>query len=470
MQPKAADDLRRLVTDGLVERGLTYAHAAAFATPRRLALAVEGLAEPRRRSARSARARASTPPRRRSRASCAPPASPATQLETRADKKARVWFAVTTRPGRPAAEIVAETVEAVVRDFPWPKSMRWGDGSLRWVRPLHSILCILTRETGTEVVPLRDRRHRRRQPHPRPPLPRPRAVPGHLLRGLRAKLARAFVILDPAERAARIAHDAAQLAFARGLELVDDPGLLAENAGLTEWPVTLLGGIDPRFLDLPPEVLQTSMRANQKFFSLRDPASARITAYVLVANRDTADDGATIRAGNARVLAARLADAEFFWQNDLRTPLERWRRSSPTSPSTASSAPRPSASPASPPSPARSPPPSAPTPTSPNAPRSSPRPTSPARWSTSSPSSRAPWAATTPSAPARPRRRRRRRGALRPLGPSDAVPTAPVSVAVALADKLDTLTGFWAIDEKPTGSKDPFALRRAASASVDNNS
>ena len=225
------------------------------------------------------------------------------------------------RPGRAAADIVAETVEAVVRDFPWPKSMRWGDGSLRWVRPLHAILCILTRETGAEVVPLAidglaagdvTRGHRFHAPEP---------FSVTSFEDYAAKLRRAHVILDPAERAERIAHDAAQLAFAHGLELVDDPGLLAENAGLTEWPVVLMGRIEPRFLDLPPEVLQTSMRENQKFFSLRDPASGRITAYILVANRETADHGATIAAGNARVLTARLADAEFFWQNDLRTPL-----------------------------------------------------------------------------------------------------------------------------------------------------
>ncbi len=231
-------------------------------------------------------------------------------------------FAVIEQPGRPAAEIVAETVEATVRGFPWPKSMRWGDGALRWVRPLQSILCILTRESGPETVPLvidgltagnTTRGHRFHAPDEF-------AVTS--FEDYAGKLQRAHVILDPAARAETIAHDAAQLAFASGLDLVDDPGLLAENAGLTEWPVTLMGRIEPRFLDLPPEVLQTTMRANQKFFSLRDPATGRITAYILVANRDTADDGATILAGNARVLTARLADAEFFWQNDLRTPLE----------------------------------------------------------------------------------------------------------------------------------------------------
>ena len=321
MQPKASEDLRRLVTNGLVERGLTYAHAAAFATPRRLTLALEGLAEhsPRQREERKG-------PR-----ADAPPAAiegflratglAREALETRADKKGDVLFAVIERPGRPAAEIVAETVEAVVRDFPWPKSMRWGDGSLRWVRPLHSILCILVRETGAETVPLTidgiaagnsTRGHRFHAPDP---------FTVSSFEDYVAKLERAHVILDPAERAARIAHDAQQLAFASGLELIEDAGLLAENAGLTEWPVTLLGRIEERFRDLPPEVLQTSMRENQKFFSLRDPASGAITAYLLVANRETADGGATVAAGNARVLTARLADAEFFWQNDLRTPL-----------------------------------------------------------------------------------------------------------------------------------------------------
>ena len=463
MQPKAAEDLRRLVTDGLVERGLTYAHAAAFATPRRLALAVEGLAE------------ASLPVReeRKGPRVDAPDAAlqgflratglTVDQLEQRDDKKGRAWFAVIARPGRPAAEIVAEVVEATVRDFPWPKSMRWGDGSLRWVRPLHSILCILTRETGAEVVPLEidglragnlTRGHRFHAPEP---------FSVASFEDYRAKLARAFVILDPAERAARIAHDAAQLAFANGLELVDDPGLLAENAGLTEWPVTLMGRIEPRFLDLPPEVLQTTMRANQKFFSLRDPASGAITAYLVVANRETADDGATILAGNARVLTARLADAEFFWQNDLRTPLadmaaklatvtfhgklgtqgERIARIAALA-----------------------------------------REIAPAVGADPDLAERAAQLAKADLASQMVFEFPELQGTMgryyaerageppavaavaaehySPLGPSDAVPTAPLSVAVALADKLDTLTGFWAIDEKPTGSKDPFALRRAA--------
>ncbi|MFO1143685.1 MAG: glycine--tRNA ligase subunit beta [Amaricoccus sp.] len=462
MQPRAAADLRRLVTDGLVERGLTYAHAAAFVTPRRLTLAIEGLAErsPALREERKG-------PRADAPAAAIEGFLRATgltraELETRPDKKGDALFAVIERPGRAAAEIVAETVEAVVRDFPWPKSMRWGDGALRWVRPLHSILCILVRETGAEVVPFAidgihagdtTRGHRFHAPHPF----RVVSFDDYV-----AKLERAHVILDPAHRAERIAHDASQLAFAAGLELIEDEALLAENAGLTEWPVTLLGRIEPRFRDLPPEVLQTSMRENQKFFSLRDPSGA-ITAYLLVANRETPDHGATITAGNARVLTARLADAEFFWQNDLRTPLEDMAAKLATvifhnklgtqadrieriAALARELAPAVGADPD-------------------LAERA-------ARLAKADLASQmvyefpelqgtmgryyAERAGEDPAVAAAAEEH------YSPVGPSDAIPKGPVSIAVALADKLDTLASFWAINELPTGSKDPFALRRAA--------
>jgi glycyl-tRNA synthetase beta chain len=463
MQPRAADDLRRLVTAGLVERGLTYAHAAAFATPRRLALAVEGLADgspPQREERKGPRADA---PAQAIEGFLRATGLARDALQTRPDKRGDVLVAVLDRPGRPAAEIVAETVEETVRAFPWPKSMRWGDGSLRWVRPLHSILCILTTEAGAETVPLTidgitagnlTRGHRFHAPDP---------FPVASFEDYERKLARARVILDPAARAERIAHDAEQLAFAAGLELVPDEGLLAENAGLTEWPVTLLGRIEDRFLDLPPEVLQTTMRANQKFFSLRDPATSRITAYILTANRETPDDGATITAGNARVLTARLADAEFFWRNDLRTPLadmaarlahvtfhnklgtqaDRIARIAALA-----------------------------------------REIAPAVGADPDDAEKAAKLAKADLASQMVYEFPELQGVMgryyaerageppavaavaqehySPLGPTDAVPTAPLSIAVALADKLDTLTGFWAIDEKPTGSKDPFALRRAA--------
>ena len=463
MQGKAAGDLRRLVTDGLVERGLTYGHAAAFATPRRLTLAIEGLAErssPVREERKGPKVDA---PAQAIEGFLRSTGLTRDQLEIRADKKGEVLFAVTVKPGREAAGIVAETVEAAVRGFPWPKSMRWGSGDLRWVRPLQSILCLLSRQDGAEIVPLTidglkagqgTRGHRFMAPGRF-------AVTGY--DDYAAKLRRAFVLLDPAERAARIAHDAGQLAFARGLEVVEDPRLLAEIAGLVEWPVTLMGRIEARFLDLPPEVLQTSMREHQKFLSARDPATGRIEAYVVVANRETADGGAAILAGNARVLAARLSDAAFFWTNDLATPLgemaakldavtfhnklgtvgERIGRIAALA-----------------------------------------RELAPLVGADPDLAERAARLAKADLASAMVYEFPELQGVMgryyaeragedaavaaaaqehyAPLGPSDAVPTAPVSVAVALADKIDLLTGFWAIGEKPTGSGDPFALRRAA--------
>ncbi|MBA3326324.1 MAG: glycine--tRNA ligase subunit beta, partial [Rhodobacteraceae bacterium] len=322
MQARAAEDLKRLVTGGLVERGLTYAQAAAFATPRRLTLALTDLS-PRSPDLREERKGPRTD---------APEAAvegflrstglTRDQLEIRADKKAQAFFAVATRPGREAAGIVAETVEATVRDFPWPKSMRWGTGALRWVRPLHSILCTLSTEIGADVVHFEidgivagDVTHGHRFMAPDPLVVR-------TFEDYANKLRHAFVHIDPAERAEQIAHDAAQLAFAQGLEVVEDPALLAEIAGLVEWPVVLMGRIEERFLTLPPEVLQTSMKAHQKFLSVRNPGSGRIEGYIVVANRETADHGAAILAGNARVLAARLSDAAFFWKNDLATTLD----------------------------------------------------------------------------------------------------------------------------------------------------
>lgn len=463
MQARAAEDLRRLVTEGLVERGLTYAHATAFVTPRRLALAVAGLAE-RSAAVRDERKGPRVDaPEKALEGFLRATGLAREDLEIRDDKKSQVWFAVTERPGRAAAEIVSETVEAVVRGFPWPKSMRWGEGGLRWVRPLHGILCQLSSEAGAETVPLEiegiragdtTRGHRFMTPEPI-------RVSG--FEEYAARLQRARVLLDPAERAERIRHDATQLAFAQGLEVVEDEALLAEIAGLVEWPVVLMGRIEERFLDLPPEVLQTSMKAHQKFLSVRDPKSGRIVGYVVVANRETADDGATILAGNARVLAARLADAAFFWENDLRMPPEamaakldgvtfhnrlgtQGERIARIAALAREIAPLVGADPD-------------------LAERA-------ARLAKADLASEMVYefpelqgvmgryyagrAGEDPSVAAAAQEH------YSPLGPSDTVPDAPVSVAVALADKIDLLTGFWAIDEKPTGSKDPFALRRAA--------
>ncbi|WP_281858922.1 glycine--tRNA ligase subunit beta, partial [Litoreibacter halocynthiae] len=388
------------------------------------------------------------------------------QLEARDDKKGQVWFAVIDKPGRPAAEIVAEVLEQTVRSFPWPKSMRWGDGTLRWVRPLHSILCILSDEAGAEVVPLDidgikagDTTHGHR-------FMAPDAFSVTSFDDYASKLKRAKVVLDASERADHIWAEATNQAFAQGMEVVEDRGLLTEVAGLVEWPVVLLGKIEEQFLDLPPEVLKTSMKEHQKFFSVKNPKTGRIEQYVTVANIETADQGATILAGNGRVLSARLADGKFFWENDLRiakSGMQPWidalenvtfhnklgsqkerieriaalaREIAPAvgaDPDLAEQA---------------------------------------ARVAKADLSSEMVYefpelqglmgryysdaAGLTAEVGAACEEH------YSPLGPSDDVPTAPVSVAVALADKIDLLTGFWAIDEKPTGSKDPFALRRAA--------
>jgi glycyl-tRNA synthetase beta chain len=463
MQARAADDLRRLMTDALVGAGLTYANASAHATPRRLALALDGLpseTKPVREERKGPRADA---PEKAIEGFLRGAGLTRDQLEVRPGKKGDLLFAIIEKPGRPAAEIIAEALEATIRNFPWPKSMRWGTGTLRWVRPLHSILCILSDESGAHVVPLTiDGIEAGRVTH------------GHRFMGARdiavsnfddyaAKLQAEHVILRAEDRAELIRHDAAQIAFARGMTVVPDAGLLAEVSGLVEWPVALMGAIDEAFLGLPAEVLQTSMREHQKFFSVLNPETDRIEAFITVANIETADDGATILAGNRKVLAARLSDAKFFWENDLATPMADMaaklsnvtfhaklgsqaqrigriaalaREIAPVVGADADMAER------------------------------------AARIAKADLSSQMVYefpelqgvmgryyalAAGEDAAVAAACAEH-----YAPLGPSDAVPTAPISVAVSLAEKLDILTGFWAIDEKPTGSKDPYALRRAA--------
>ncbi|MEP4996751.1 glycine--tRNA ligase subunit beta, partial [Pseudophaeobacter sp.] len=318
MQARAAEDLKKRMTDGLVEAGLTYAGAAAFSTPRRLTLALEGLLAESPTLREERKGPKVGAPDKAIEGFLRGAGLTRDQLEERDTPKGAVYFAMIEKPGRPAAEIIAEVLEATVRNFPWPKSMRWGAGSLRWVRPLHSILCQLSDENGSEVVPLEidgivagnvTQGHR---------FMAPGEITVNGFEDYAAKLKRANVVLDPAERSQAIWQEAGNQAFARGLELVEDKGLLTEVASLVEWPVVLLGDIDAEFLELPPEVLQTSMREHQKFFSVKNPKTGRIEGFVTVANRETADHGATILAGNQKVLSARLADAKFFWENDLR--------------------------------------------------------------------------------------------------------------------------------------------------------
>ncbi|MBV1867141.1 MAG: glycine--tRNA ligase subunit beta [Marinosulfonomonas sp.] len=467
MQTRAAADLKKLITDGLVEAGLTYASAGAFSTPRRLALSVEGVSVESPNTREERKGPRVDAPQKAVEGFLRATGLNRDQLEARDDKKGQVWFAVIERAGRPAGDIVAEVLEQTIRNFPWPKSMRWGAGTLKWVRPLHSILCILSDDAGTQVVALDV-----------DGIPSGDTTQGHrfLSQGAikvsgfddyAAKLKKAHVVLDAVERADHIWADATNMAFAQGLEVVEDKGLLAEVAGLVEWPVVLMGSIDEAFLGLPPEVLQTSMREHQKFFSVRDPKSGRIEKFITVANRETADHGAMILAGNQKVLFARLSDAKFFWENDLRTvkdiglegmakPLaevtfhnklgsqaERIKRIEELAREIA--------------------------------------PLVGAKPDLAAEAARVAkadlcsemvyefpelqglmgryYAAAAGHDDGVPEACQEHYS---PLGPSDAVPSAPVSVAVALADKIDTLCGFWAIDEKPTGSKDPFALRRAA--------
>jgi glycyl-tRNA synthetase beta chain len=466
MQGAAREALKKLVTDGLVEAGLTYEGAGAFSTPRRLALTVHGLtaeSKPVREERKGPRTDA---PAAALEGFLRSTGLTLDQLEKRADKKAEVYFAVVEKPGRKAADIVAEVLERTIRNFPWPKSMRWGNGTLRWVRPLHSILCILGDEGGAEVVPLTVEGITAGNTTGGHRFMSPGRFAVSSFDDYAAKLRRAHVMLDSAEREAHIWNDAQNQAFARGFEVVPDASLLTEVAGLVEWPVVLMGAIGEEFLHLPPEVLQTSMREHQKFFSVKNPKTGRIEGFVTVANRETADHGATILQGNQKVLSARLSDARFFWENDLRVAksgMAEWaeglkavtfhnklgsqadridriaalaREIAPlvkADPDLAELAARIA--------------------------KLDLRSAMVGEFPELQGTMGRYYAleAGEPEAVAN-----AARDHYSPLGPSDAVPTDPVSVAVALADKIDTLTGFWAIDEKPTGSKDPFALRRAA--------
>jgi len=468
MQTRAAEDLQKMITNGLVEAGLTYASAAAFSTPRRLALTVEGMLAESPSVVEERKGPKADAPEKAIEGFLRGGGVSRDQLEERETPKGKILFAKINKPGRPATEIVAEVLEHTIRHFPWPKSMRWGNGSLKWVRPLHSILCLIVAEDGAEVVPMQvdgiksgntTRGHRFLAPD---------EITIASFDDYEAKLKRAKVVLRADERAETIWHDATNMAFASGLEVVDDAGLLAEVSGLVEWPVVLMGRIADDFLGLPPEVLQTSMKEHQKFFSVRNPKTGRIERFVTVANRTTADDGATILAGNEKVLSARLADAKFFWENDLRVAksdagMATWVKALENvtfhnklgkqaeliermAVLSRELAPMVGADPV-------------------QAERA-------ARVAKADLSSEMVYefpelqglmgryyaqAAGYPDAVATAAEEH-----YAPLGPSDDVPTAPVSVAVALAEKIDKLTGFWAIDEKPTGSKDPFALRRAA--------
>ncbi|WP_443136786.1 glycine--tRNA ligase subunit beta [Methylobacterium sp. Leaf113] len=472
MQRRAADDLRKLVTDALIERGFLYEGAKAFATPRRLALHVAGL-PPRGQDVREERKgpRVGAPEGAVQGFLKSAGLASLDQATIVTDpKKGEFYVAVIERPGRETLDVLAEILPQIIRSFPWPKSMRWGKasaqpGALRWVRPLQSIVATFGPETETpDVVPFAvdgivagttTYGHR---------FLAPEAIEVRRFNDYVQALERAKVVLDVERRKDIILHDARDLAFARGLELVEDEGLLEEVAGLVEWPVVLMGSFDETFLDIPAEAIRATIRANQKCFVLRLAGTDTLApAFILISNLVASDGGLAITAGNERVVRARLSDAKFFWETDkairledrlpkldsivfhekLGTQGERVQRIAALA---RELAPLVGADP-----------------------------------------DLAERAATLAKAdlvtemvgefPELQGLMGRKYAALqseapsvaaavedhyKPVGPSDRVPTDPVAVAVALADKLDTLVGFWSIDEKPTGSKDPYALRRAA--------
>jgi len=471
MQEKAAEDLKRLVTGRLVDAGLVYEGAEAFVTPRRLTLAIEGLParqpdvhEEKRGPRVGAPANAI--------AGFLKSAGLASIDEAKIQKdpkKGDFYVALIEKPGRAAIEVIAEILPAVIQEFPWPKSMRWGAGSLSWVRPLHSILATFGPQTeAPEVVRFNvdgvesgdvTCGHRFLAPKP---------FSVRRFDDYVQKLERAKVVLDAKRRAQMILTDARNLAFAQGCELVEDEGLLAEVAGLVEWPLVLMGSFERKFLEIPPEVIRATIRTNQKCFVLRDASNAKLTnRFILVANTEPADGGKAIVAGNERVIRARLADAKFFWDGDVQVKLEdRLPKLSEIifHEKLGTQAER-------------------------------------VERIVRLAKELAPIVKADPQKAGRAARLCKvdlltqmvgefpeLQGTMgkyyaeaqgeeeaiahaiedhyKPQGPADLVPADPVSIAVALADKLDLLVSFWAMDEKPTGSKDPYALRRAALGAI----
>ena len=457
MQGGAQRDLERLARERLAAAQLGFERIRSFAGPRRLTLVVDGLP-----AAQADR----TEERKGPRVGAPEPAiagflrSAGVERDQLTERDG-VWFATIARAGRPTGEIIAEMVEAIVRGFPWPKSMTSGVGRLRWVRPLQRILCVFDREIvalNIEGIVAADLSEGHRFMGARQPF-RARDFDEY-----REALAGHFVVLDAEERAARILAAARELCRAQGLELVDDDGLLDELAGLAEWPTPLLGDMDPAFLDLPPEVIRTSMRTHQKYFAVANPDSGELAPrFVVVANIEASDGGALVAAGNARVLSARLKDARFFWDEDRKAGFDAWleklkgvtfhaklgtmaERVERITALARQIAPLVGADPD--------------------------RAAEAARLAKADLASA--MVGEFPELQGVMGGYYARAAGLdddiaaaigehyRPQGPSDQVPTAPVSVAVALADRLDMLVGFFAIDEKPTGSRDRFALRRAA--------
>ncbi|WP_332688441.1 glycine--tRNA ligase subunit beta [Devosia sp.] len=462
----AADDLKKAVTNALVDAGLVYEGAKAFVTPRRLALTVTGL---------PGRSPDTREEKKGPKVGAPQPAidgflrsaglSSIDQAKVESDsKKGDFYVAHINKPGAEAVDLLSAILPKILTDFPWAKSMRWGNGSFNWVRPLRAITATFGAENEEPVViPFASNEldsgqttfgHRFLAPEP---------IRVRRFDDYAAALERAKVVLDIDRRKDIIKTDAEQLAFAQGLTVIADEALLEEVAGLVEWPVVMMGSFDPAFLELPEEVIIATIRANQKCFCLRDAAGKLAPNFIITANTEASDGGAVIIAGNERVIRARLSDAAFFYRGDLALPLEhglpkleetvfhaklgtQFARVERLVKLAAEIAPKVGAD--------------------------------PERAKRAAMLAKADlttgmvgefpelqglmgrYYATAQGEPADIATAVELH--YKPLGPTDKVPTEPTSIAVALADKLDLLTGFWAIDEKPTGSRDPFALRRAA--------
>ena len=462
MQTRAAADLSRLLGDGLKEFGFAFGTVRSFAGPRRLTAVIDDLPNkaPDVREERKG-PRVGAPEQALAGFLRGAGLESIEQCEIQEAKKGSFYIAIIEKSGLAAAEAVAQIIPKLMREFPWPKSMKWGRSDFRWVRPLHGILCQLDgQRVDFEVAGIRtsDETYGHRMMGPGP-----FTVSG-FADYQKTLLEQGKVVLDAATRKAMMSDQIAALCKTHNLELAEDAALLDEVTGLAEWPVALLGDMDEDFLSLPPEVIQLSMAKHQKYFTVKDPKTGKVAPhFIVIANLAAPDDGKAIAQGNARVLSARLADARYFWDTDLKTPLEdrteklhdvvfhqklgsvhdKMERVAALA------------------------------------------------------RDLAPIVGADPNLAERAARLAKAdltsemvveftslqgvmgryyalesgeetkvadaiRDHYKPQGPSDSVPTDPVSVAVALADKLDTLTGFWAIDEKPTGSKDPYALRRAA--------
>jgi glycyl-tRNA synthetase beta chain len=471
MQARAADDLRKLVTEALVGAGLLYEGAKAFVTPRRLALAVKGLPvrQPDVKEEKKG-PRVGAPEGAIQGFLRAAGLKSINEAKVVSDKKGDFYVAVIEKPGRPAIDVIAEIVLDVVKTFPWPKSMRWGEqsarpGSLGWVRPLHSVVATFGPETEEpDIVPFaidgikagdETRGHRFMAPQP---------FKVRRLKDYAEKLEKAKVVLDSERRKEMILADARNLAFAQGYELVEDAGLVAEVAGLVEWPVVLMGSFDKAFLGMPLEIVRATIRNNQKCFVLREARTSQLAnKFILVANIEAEDGGKAIVAGNERVIRARLTDAKFFYETDLKTRLEdrlpkfkgivfheklgtQWERIERIERLASELAPIVGADVEKAKRAARLAKADLLTEVVGEFPELQ---GLMGKYYALAQGEDASVAATCEEHD-------------KPRGPDDLVPTDPVAVAVALADKIDTLVGFWALAEKPTGSKDPYALRRAA--------